>query len=126
MKNRLSHRQKAQSQPRVSPQNLAKLLTRSTEQLDDEIVSALRHARMTALQKQRVHEPVFSMSAIGHRAHNLIPHSTQQWVAVTILMAAILFGMTDYWQSMQQDRQGNQLDLEILTSDLPMDVFVDK
>ncbi len=102
-------------------QQIAKLLSRSTEQLDQTVVSALRQARTVALQKQRIHEPVFSLSTIGHRAHNLIPHSAQQWLAATIVLAAIVFGMATYWQ---QDHQNP--DLEILTGDLPIDVFVDK
>ena len=110
-------------QQRIDHREIAGLLSRSADQLDDSVVSALRQARSVALQKQRVHEPVFSLNAIGHRAHNLMPHSAHQWVAATIVLAAIVFGMANYWQN-GQDRQN--LDIAILTDDLPIDVFVDK
>ncbi len=103
----------------INHQHIAKLLTHGTEQLDQDIVSALRQARTVALQKQRIHEPVFSLSAIGHRAH--IPHTTSQWVATGILLAAIIVGAIGYWQNTQVP-----VDLEILTDDLPIEVFVDQ
>ncbi|MFA6970233.1 MAG: DUF3619 family protein [Gallionella sp.] len=105
----------------INHQHIARLLTRSTEQLDEDIVSALRQARTVALQKQRIHEPVFSLSAIGHRAHHLMPHSPHQWLAATILLAAIVVGAIGYWQNAQVP-----VDIEILTDDMPIDVFVDK
>lgn len=106
---------------KVDHQYIAGLLTRSTEQLDEQILSALRNARTVALQKQRVHEPVFSLSAIGHRAHSLMPHSTNQWVAAAILFAAVLVGVAGYWQNSQVPQ-----DMDILTDDLPIEVFVDQ
>jgi Protein of unknown function (DUF3619) len=106
---------------KVDHQHIAGLLTRSTEQLDEQILSALRNARTVALQKQRLHEPVFSLSAIGHRAHSLMPHSTNQWVAAAILLAAVLVGVAGYWQNSQVPQ-----DMDILTDDLPIEVFVDQ
>lgn len=106
---------------KVDHQHIAGLLTRSTEQLDEQILSALRNARTVALQKQRLHEPVFSLSAIGHRAHNMMPHSTNQWVAAVILLAAVLVGVAGYWQNSQVPQ-----DMDILTDDLPIEVFVDQ
>lgn len=103
----------------IDHQHIAKLLTQSTEQLDQDIVSALRQARTVALQKQRIHEPAFSLSAIGHRA--LMPHTTSQWVATAILLAAIIVGAIGYWQNAQIP-----VDIEILTDDLPIEVFVDQ
>jgi len=70
-----------------------------------------------------MHEPVFSMSAIGHRAHNLLPHSTHQWVAAVIVLVAIVSGAAVFWTNMQE-RQNP--DMAILTGDMPMDAFVDK
>ena len=106
---------------KLDHQQIADALTRGTEQLDSDIVSALHRASAIALQKQRVHEPVFSLHAIGHRAHNLIPHSRPQWLATFVLLGAIAAGVAAYWQSAQ-----TPLDLDILTDDLPIEVFVDK
>ncbi|HCI53721.1 MAG TPA: hypothetical protein DE312_10485 [Gallionella sp.] len=105
----------------INHQHIAKLLSSSTDQLDDSVLSALRQAHTVALDKQRVAEPVFSLSTIGHRAHHLMPHSTHQWIATSIILAAILIGAIGYWQDAQMP-----VDMEILTDDLPIEVFVDQ
>jgi hypothetical protein len=106
---------------KIDYKEIAGLLTRSTEQLDSHIVSALGRASALALQKQRMQEPVFSLHAIGHRAHNLVPHSRPQWFVTVALLGAILAGVATYWQNSQVP-----LDIDILTDDLPIEVFVDK
>lgn len=111
MKNRIDHRQ------------LAALLTQSAQQLDEGIVSALEARRAIALQRQHASETVVSLSAIGHRAHNLLPHSPRQWIAAAVVLAAILLGTATFWYNMQE-RQNP--DLAILTGDMPLDAFVDK
>ncbi|MDD4929712.1 MAG: DUF3619 family protein [Gallionella sp.] len=123
MKKQLRHRGDIDSRREYqrNQQRIAQLLTRGTEQLDEPILASLRHARARALQKQRVHEPVFSFSAAGVRVP--LPHTPHQWIAATILLAAIVIGVTGYWQS-SQDHQN--LDLEILTDDLPIEIFVDQ
>lgn len=107
---------------RIDHQQIAALLTQGTHHLDESIVSALDQNRALALQKQRVHAPVLSLAA-GHRAHALLPHSTHQWLAAAVVFAAVIFGVTTYWPN-TQDHQN--LDLAILTSDQPIDAFVDK
>lgn len=111
------------NQTQLDHRQIAALLTQGAQQLDEDIVSALGENRTRALQKQRMHEPVFSMSAIGHRAHNLLPHSTHQWVAAVIVLVAIISGTAVFWANMQE-RQNP--DMAILTGDMPMDAFVDK
>ncbi len=104
----------------VNHAHVIQLLNRSNEQLDEEIVAALREARTVALQKRRVHAPVFSLSAVGHRTHHLMPHTTHQWVATAILAITIIVGVAGYLQQTEVP-----LDIDILTDDLPMEVFVD-
>ncbi|MDP1594855.1 MAG: DUF3619 family protein [Gallionella sp.] len=103
---------------------IAELLTQSSGQLDEHIVTTLRQARAIALQKQKLREPVLSLSAIGHRAHALMPHSTHQWLATAMLLAAIVVSVTSYCQY-TQEHQGSHLDIAILTGDLPIEVFID-
>lgn len=104
---------------------IAELLTQGSGQLDDRIVSSLRKARAVALQKQRLREPALSLSAIGHRAHALMPHSTPQWLATAMLLAMIIVSVTSYCHY-TQEHQGSHLDIAILTDDLPMEVFIDR
>jgi hypothetical protein len=105
----------------INHQKIASLLTRSAEQIDPQILAALSEARSRALQKQRIPEPVFILSAIGHRAHNLLPHSTHQWIGATILLATLIVGAIGYWQN-----GDTPLDMDILTDDLPIEVFLDQ
>ncbi|MDO8812395.1 MAG: DUF3619 family protein [Gallionella sp.] len=107
----------------LSMEAIAKLLTRATQQLDTDTVTALRRARDAALERQSQRKHVFALST-GRGAHSLIPHSTHQWVAVAILFVAILFGGINYWHHTQEHDLGH-LDAEILIDDLPLEVFVD-
>lgn len=103
---------------------IIKLLTQGTEQFDARILSSLREARMVALQRQRTHHEVFSLSTIGHHAH--MPRSANQWLATVFVLATLIFGIAYYWQNMPEHQNTQNLDLQILTDDLPIDVFVDK
>ena len=107
----------------LSPEAIAKLLTRAAQQLDTGTLTALRRARDVALERQSLKKPVFTLNT-GHSAHWLIPHSTHQWVVVVILLVTILFGGANYWQHIQE-HELDHLDAEILADDLPLEVFVD-
>ena len=102
---------------------IAKLLTRATQQLDTGTVTALQRARNIALGRQLQKKHVFALST-GQGAHWLMPHSTHQWVAVAILLVAMLFGGITYVHHTQEHDLAH-LDAEILTDDLPLEVFVD-
>jgi hypothetical protein len=107
----------------LTPEAIAELLTHATQQLDANTVDALCQARNVALEKQVQKKSVFALSA-GHGAHWLVPHSTHQWAAAVILLVAMLFGGVNYWQH-TQEHELSYLDAEILTDDLPLEVFVD-
>lgn len=102
---------------------IAKLLTRATQQLDSGTVTALRRARDVALERQLQKKHVFALST-GHGTHWLMPHSTHQWVAVAILLVAVIFGGITYVHH-AQEHDLTHLDAEILVDDLPLEVFVD-
>jgi hypothetical protein len=101
---------------------IAQLLTQSSRQLDANTLSALAAARHKALNRHRVHAPAFTLST-GRWTHNLIPHSGQQWL-VTGLLAAILMFAAGYWQNAQEQKI-SEIDVAILTDELPIEVFVD-
>ena len=107
----------------ISHRQIASLLTQSSEQLDDSVLTSLRQARNAALQKQRAHAPAFSLSTVGHYLH--MPHTSGQWLAAAILIATLMIGATGYWHH-TQELQSNHLDIQILTDDLPIEVFIDQ
>lgn len=107
---------------------VAQLLTQSTRQLDAQTLSALSNARRIALERQRAHAPVFAFSpasALGAArwTHRLIPHTAHQWIAAGLIVAALASG-AGYWHHAQEQQIGD-LDVAILTDELPIEVFVD-
>lgn len=106
----------------LDPNKIAQLLTQSTRQLDEATVSALADARREALKRKSAYSPVFTLST-GRWVHNLIPHSAHQWLAAGLLVAALLI-VVGYWQHTREE-QLSELDVAILTDDLPIEVFVD-
>ena len=108
---------------RIDHGRIAALLTQSAQHLDAEIVSALDESRSLALQRQRASEPAFSLIGFGHKAQDLLPHRTHQWVLAAIVLLVIVTGTAVFWNSLQE-RQNPYL--AILTGDMPMDAYVDK
>jgi hypothetical protein len=101
---------------------ITQLLTQSTRQLDANTLSALVDARQNALKRQSVRVPVFALST-GRETHSLIPDSIQQWVVAGLFVAMLIVG-TSFWHHVQE-QQLSELDVAILTDDLPIEVFVD-
>ena len=110
----------------LNPEKIAQLLTKSVQQLDNSTLSALNKARHKALERQSTRVPVFAFSTSGHASarwtDRLIPHSAAPWLAA-VLLAAILLACASYWQNVQE-QQIDDTDVAILTSDLPIEVFV--
>ncbi|MGC2047156.1 MAG: DUF3619 family protein [Gallionella sp.] len=107
---------------KLDSEKIAQLLTQSSRQLDSGTLSALSEARNNALKRQLVHSPAAALSS-GRWTHNLIPHSGQQWL-VTGLLVAIFVLMAGYWQH-AQEQQISEIDVAILTDELPIEIFVD-
>jgi len=107
---------------KLDPGKVAQLLTQSSRQLDNSTLSALAEARQNAIERQLVRSSVAVLST-GRWTHNLIPHSGQQWLATGLLVAILMFS-AGYWQH-AQERKISELDVAILTDELPIEVFVD-
>lgn len=107
---------------KLNPEKIAQLLTYSSRQLDKQTLSALSQARQNALHRQSAHSPVFALNT-GHWSHHLVPHSAQQWLAIGLL-AAILACTASFWHHADEQQIG-ELDVAILTDELPIEVFVD-
>ncbi len=99
---------------------IRQLLNRSAGQLEPSTLASLRQARERALLR---HAPQ------GSHARGLIAGwnlGAKRRAAVTffatLLLAICLFGgVTYYWQ---QTRDNSEIDLAILTDDMPVDVYV--
>lgn len=102
---------------------IAQLLTQSTRQLDAQTLSALSQARRNALERQAAEVPVFAFATTGRWSHWLLPHSAAQWIAAGLLAASLVSVASYYHHS--QEQQIGELDVAILTDELPMEIFVD-
>jgi Protein of unknown function (DUF3619) len=107
---------------------IAQLLTQSTRELDETILFALVNARQNALKRYSERAAVFALTpASAHPSvrwtDRLIPHSAQPWIAAGLFAAVLIAGM-GVWHNVQE-QQISELDMAILTDDLPIEVFVD-
>ncbi len=101
---------------------IARLLTQSSMQLDDDTLSQLANARHNALSRQRVYAPVAALGG-GSWVHHIVPRSGNQWLLTGALVVLLVF--TAGYLQHAQDQQISEIDVAILTDDLPIDVFVD-
>ena len=108
---------------KFNPKRIAQLLNQSTWQMDTNVLSALDDARQKALQRQSLHAPVYTL-ATGRWTHLLPSFSAHQWVSAGLLAAMLVIGTSYYWHH-AQEQQIADLDVAILTDDLPIEVFVD-
>lgn len=113
---------------RLNPKQIAQLLTESTRQLDAGTLSALVTARQNAMKRHARHAPAFAFTPVSahgsiHWTEKLVPHSAQQWLAI-ILLAVTLVAGTGFWHH-TQEQQISEIDVAILTDDLPIEALVD-
>jgi hypothetical protein len=112
---------------KLNTHDIGRLLDRSVAQLDKDILEKLQFARRTALQHQPVtkqapvlawlaqHGLIHHHSAHGHKALNF---------GLAALLAALLLSGALYWQQ-YYEHDHSDIDIAILTDDLPVDMYVD-
>ena len=106
----------------INIKEIAHLLTQSAARLDESTVHALAGARRNALQRQTSRSPIFMLDT-GRWAPILKPHSVQRWVTAGLFMT-MLVGTASYLQH-SHEQKISDLDVAILTDELPIEVFVD-
>lgn len=109
----------------LNHENIKQLLNHSVAQLERPTLTRLRHAREQAMTRYatRCVEPVFARA--GHAIWHAFGarHKSRFW-ATTFLVATILISATAYWnQNAKSDT--TDVDIAILTGDLPIHFYVD-
>ncbi len=109
--------------PDVNPQRVKTLLDQSAQQLDEHSAAALRQARHAAVEKHRNGSPRLALAG-AHGSLDWLHSNHAQWIGITILLFATLFSGVIYWQN-SRSTSSNNLELAILTDDMPLEVFID-
>lgn len=112
---------------KLDPKKIALLLTQSSRQLNTGTLTALSKARQNALKRQSARAPAYVLST-GRWSHGLISQVTRHWLVtsllVAVLLATSLLVISGYWQH-SQGQKISEIDVAILTDDLPIEVFID-
>ncbi len=100
-------------------------LNRSLSEIDPATLSGLRRARMQALdhyEARRVMNPALAWINEHMHWHPSSDHHKTQLLIGAVLLACLLGGFA-YWQQTNDDT--TDVDIEILTGEMPIHVFVD-
>ena len=112
---------------KIHPEQIKQLLNRSLAQLDQPTLVRLCDAREKALARYDAHSaaPAFAWANLwtDHRHAADAPHKSR-YLAAAVLLAALLFSGTAYWHH-TTDHDVSDVDIAILTDDLPIEVYVD-
>ncbi len=111
---------------KLNTREIGQLLNRSANQLDRGTLDKLQAARRAALQHQHTEQqaPVLAwLTEHGVIHHGSTPYHRAYNFGVIALLVAILFGGALYWQQTCNDH--SDVDLAILTDDLPVEMYVD-
>jgi hypothetical protein len=105
---------------------IRQLLDRSASQIDQTTLSRLHEVRSQALTRVPTHVQSPVLAWIDTHFRYFMPakrHAIATWIAVVLLIAALLGGIDIYWQ--QSYDKNAAVDIAILTDDLPINYYVD-
>lgn len=108
---------------RLNPHQVAKLLNQSSHQLDDNTLLALAKARNLSLQKQASGVSAAHVLATGKWSWGPMSNMAPQWLATGFIAVVLVFGIG--FLQHQHEQQFSDVDVAILTDDLPIEIFVD-
>ncbi len=111
----------------LKPEAVKQMLNRSLSRLDEPTLAKLREARSQALEchkAQHAMNPALAWISAHIGWHSSAHHHRRHfWIAAVLLIACLLSGIA-YWQQATEN-DTSDVDVEILTDDLPIHVYVD-
>lgn len=113
------------NQSNLNHEKIKHLLNRSATKLEQPVLARLSHARKQAMMRFDAHQasPAFAWAGIvGWNAGST--HHKARYLAAAVLLLAVLSGAIAYCNQVA-DTDTSDVDIEILTDDLPMHVYID-
>lgn len=114
--------------PDINTQKLKELLNQSTVQLSSGTLDKLRTARTHALKHQRVHHTMPVLAWLGHHSgkyDSSYLNKPMNWVVALLFVACLITGAS-IWDNYTTEHEISEIDIAILTDDMPLHVYVDK
>lgn len=113
--------------PELKTHLIKELLNTSTLQLPPATLEKLRSARSRALEHQRTRRSVAVFAWQGHHegGNDSFHMSKPMAWAIAVLFAAFLASAASFWQNYDAEHDISEVDIAILTDDLPIHVYVD-
>ena len=115
-------------------QDLAKKITAhldfGTADLRAGTVDRLQQARAAALarldpRQAPAYAPALATAGAGRSGRSLRTSSPVRWLGAALIVAALAFGWQQ-WRALQQVQDLQDIDAQILSSDLPLDAYLDR
>lgn len=108
---------------KLTHKEIRRLLDRSADQLDRSTLNDLHTARQLALQNQRVSAPIWvSQNGMLH-GQLQISQRALNWIIAAVVATLLVVNLT-YWDRVY-DHDHSDIDIQILTDDLPVEMYVD-
>lgn len=111
----------------INTLRLKQILNASTAQLAPSTLEKLRTARTRALDHQRAQRTLSVLSWLGHHSsgrESFHISKVKSW-SIAVLFVTFLLSGAAYWQNYTTEREINEVDISILTDELPLHVYVD-
>jgi hypothetical protein len=109
---------------KLTTREIGRLLDQSANQLNRATLNELYSARQQAVQRQRASMSTWvSHNGTLHGHLQLSPRALN-WVIAAVVATLLVINLT-YWDH-AADHDHSDIDIAILTDDLPVDMFVDQ
>ena len=107
-------------------EKVSRLLQQGADQVDAATAAKLKAVRLQALEHYRAKRPVLGLATAGEATGGLATylHRPALWAPALALVLAM--GSALYWQQTRQQNDSDDIDALLLSSDLPINAYIDK
>lgn len=111
----------------IDTQLIKELLNKSTSKIAPTTLGKLRGARTLALDHQRSQRSVPGLAWLGFNGgqhHSFHKSKSMNWAVAALFVACLISGAT-FWHNYTTEHEICEVDVSILTDDLPIHVYLD-